>query len=145
MTIYELQFVFTRFITSASPPNSSSSSSNASSLSNNNGFQVTNILQLLPSSRITSIEISSQNALCLLGTAYGFLLWDYRQNKVVLTKCTMDRQAAELASEYNVPFGRSMRSLNKSIRASLRSIRQSIRRRSNRKLESALQTKKLKK
>ena len=107
-------------------------------IKNGSGFQVTEILQLLPSSRLTSIEINTQNALVLLGTAFGFLLWDYRQNKIVLTHCTMNKQAAALASDYNVPFGRSMRSLNKSIRASLRSMRQSIRRRSNRKLESAL-------
>jgi len=118
--------------------NGQNSQNGQGNIKNGSGFQVTEILQLLPSSRLTSIEINTQNALVLLGTAFGFLLWDYRQNKIVLTHCTMNKQAAAMASDYNVPFGRSMRSMNKSIRASLRSIRQSIRRRSNRKLESAL-------
>lgn len=90
-------------------------------------YKLMAVIQILPSTRISNLNIQNDWALISIGCAYGFVLYDYRQHTDVIVTKTMSSEVAELAADYQTPFGRSMRSLNKSLRSSLKSLRNSFR------------------
>lgn len=96
------------------------------------GHQPQAILQITPPAAVTAIALHSEWSLVAAGTAHGFGLFDYAQNKVVLSKSTLN--PADLTSTAGGDALISRRkSFKKSLRESFRRLRKG---RSTRKTKS---------
>lgn len=54
------------------------------------GFQATSILQLHPPAAVTCAVLQADWGLVAAGTAHGLALFDYKKQKPVLVKCTLN-------------------------------------------------------
>ncbi|XP_076808161.1 lethal(2) giant larvae protein homolog 1-like isoform X1 [Clavelina lepadiformis] len=87
------------------------------------GYQLSNVIQCQPPASITSLSIHSNWSLVGIGTGHGFALFDYLQNKSVLSRCTLE-SGDHSAMEGN--FSRA-KSFKMSLRQSMRRLRGSFR------------------
>lgn len=79
------------------------------------GFQPQGVIQLYPPSLCKSLALQTDWKLLAIGTAFGYAVFDYHQNKQVYTKCTLDAPGGRAAPR--------RRSLRRSIRESFRRLR----------------------
>nr|CAB3263448.1 lethal(2) giant larvae protein homolog 1 [Phallusia mammillata] len=86
------------------------------------GYQIGTVIQCQPPASITALSICSNWGLIGLGTGHGFALFDYLQNKSVLSRCTLEA-GDHVAMEGH--FSR-MKSIKMSLRQSMRRIRGSF-------------------
>lgn len=84
------------------------------------GFQPLVILQLSPPAAVTALALHSDWSLVATGTAHGFTLFDYVQNKVVISKCTLNPN--DLSATGDAAMSRR-KSFKKSLRESFRRLR----------------------
>ncbi|KAF5287521.1 hypothetical protein FQA39_LY04149 [Lamprigera yunnana] len=84
------------------------------------GFQATSILQLHPPAAITCCTLQADWGLIAAGTAHGLALFDYRKQKPVLVKCTLNPN--DLTGTGDTPISRR-KSFKKSLRESFRRLR----------------------
>jgi len=87
------------------------------------GYQVSSVLQCQPPASITALNMNANWSLVGLGTSHGFALFDYMQNTIVVSRCTLEA-GEQLSLEGH--FSR-VRSLKMSLRQSMRRIGNSIR------------------
>ncbi|CAF0863937.1 unnamed protein product [Adineta ricciae] len=91
------------------------------------GLVLTSLVQLYPPAAISALALCSDIQTYAVGTAHGFTIFNYKQNRILTAKCTLDPNA--LASNQPVPSstGESTlirgRSLKKSLRESFRRLR----------------------
>ncbi|XP_067128411.1 lethal(2) giant larvae protein homolog 1 isoform X2 [Centruroides vittatus] len=85
-----------------------------------NGYQPKVILQLSPPAAVTALALHSDWSLVAAGTAHGFTLYDYIQDKVVMSKCTLNPN--DLSATGDAAMSRR-KSFKKSLRESFRRLR----------------------
>ncbi|RWS15422.1 Lethal(2) giant larvae-like protein, partial [Dinothrombium tinctorium] len=86
------------------------------------GFQLLSLLQLSPPAGVTALALHSNMALLAAGTSYGFVLFDYMQNKVVISKCTLNNVDVNAIAGGDALITRR-KSFKKSLRESFRRLR----------------------
>ncbi|RWS06543.1 Lethal(2) giant larvae-like protein, partial [Dinothrombium tinctorium] len=86
------------------------------------GFQPRSLLQLSPPAAVTALALHSNIALMAAGTSHGFVLFDYVQNKVVISKCTLTNVDMNASSGGDALISRR-KSFRKSLRESFRKLR----------------------
>lgn len=84
------------------------------------GFQATSILQLHPPAAVTCAVLQADWGLVAAGTAHGLALFDYKKQKPVLVKCTLNPN--DLTGAGDTPISRR-KSFKKSLRESFRRLR----------------------
>jgi len=94
------------------------------------GFQPQHILQVEPPSAITSLAVSFAWGLVTAGTAFGFVIFDTKCHRVVLTKATVNQPEVAEEAPLLLP---SNKSLTNSLRESFNKIRRSHTHRCNEK------------
>ncbi|CAF0833570.1 unnamed protein product [Adineta steineri] len=92
------------------------------------GFLVTSFVQLYPPAAISALALCSDIRSYAVGTAHGFTIINYQQNRILSAKCTLDPNALEnLSTTIRSSIGHSTlirgRSLKKSLRESFRRFR----------------------
>ncbi|CAF0865530.1 unnamed protein product [Rotaria sordida] len=91
------------------------------------GFMATSFIQLYPPAAVSALALSSDIQCYAVGTAHGFTLINYRQNRILTAKCTLDPNTLGNTSKPPSSFGESTlirgRSLKKSLRESFRRFR----------------------
>lgn len=100
------------------------------------GYQPQTILQLLPPASVTAVTLHSEWGFAAAGTAHGFGLFDYIQQKVVLSKCTLNPIDIQSTSGGDALISRR-KSFKKSLRESFRRLRKGRSQRSPKKTESS--------
>ncbi|XP_031353819.1 lethal(2) giant larvae protein isoform X1 [Photinus pyralis] len=84
------------------------------------GFQAVSVLQLHPPAAITCCTLQADWGLIAAGTAHGLALFDYRKQKPVIVKCTLNPN--DLTGTGDTPISRR-KSFKKSLRESFRRLR----------------------
>ena len=83
------------------------------------GVEVLGVLQVKPPAAITCIALQTKWGLLAAGTAHGLVLYDFKNNRPVLHKCTLNANELSGAGE---PISRR-KSFKKSLRESFRRLR----------------------
>ncbi|XP_039255699.2 lethal(2) giant larvae protein homolog 1-like isoform X1 [Styela clava] len=91
-------------------------------LSMDPGYQVNNVVQAKPPASITAINVQAQWGLVGFGTSHGYVLFDYQQNKCVLSRCTLETGDNSAMEGH---FSRA-KSFKMSLRQSIRRLRGSF-------------------
>lgn len=86
------------------------------------GYQVNSVVQCKPPASITALNVQAQWGLVGFGTSHGYALFDYQQNKCVLSQCTLE------AGDHSAMDGHFTRakSFKMSLRQSIRRLRGSF-------------------
>jgi len=91
------------------------------------GFLATSFIQLYPPAAVSALALCSDIQSYAVGTAHGFAIINYQQNRILTAKCTLDPHALENVSPVPTSTGESTiirgRSLKKSLRESFRRFR----------------------
>jgi len=91
------------------------------------GFYATSSIQLYPPAAVSALALCSDIHCYAVGTAHGFSLVNYQQNRVLLSKCTLDSNSLHMSPTMTSSTGESTlirgRSLKKSLRESFRRFR----------------------
>ncbi|XP_018324100.2 uncharacterized protein LOC108736234 [Agrilus planipennis] len=84
------------------------------------GFQANSILQLHPPAAVTCCALQADWGVVSAGTAHGLALYDYRKQKPIIVKCTLNPN--DLTGAGDTPISRR-KSFKKSLRESFRRLR----------------------
>jgi lethal(2) giant larvae protein len=92
------------------------------------GFYATSFVQLYPPAAVSALALCSDIQSYAVGTAHGFTLINYQQNRILTAKCTLDPNAlGNISTTVPTSPGESTlirgRSLKKSLRESFRRFR----------------------
>jgi lethal(2) giant larvae protein len=91
------------------------------------GFLATSFIQLYPPAAVSALALCSDIQCYAVGTAHGFTIINYQQNRILTAKCTLDPNALENISPIPTTTGEPTlirgRSLKKSLRESFRRFR----------------------
>ncbi|CAF4598099.1 unnamed protein product, partial [Rotaria sp. Silwood1] len=91
------------------------------------GFIATSFIQLYPPAAVSALALCSDIQCYAVGTAHGFTLINYQQNRILTAKCTLDPNTLGHTSKIPSSIGESTlirgRSLKKSLRESFRRFR----------------------
>ncbi|CAF3686272.1 unnamed protein product [Adineta steineri] len=91
------------------------------------GLILTSLVQLYPPAAISAVALCSDIQTYAIGTAHGFTIFNYKQNRILTAKCTLDPNALGNTTAVPSSTGESTlirgRSLKKSLRESFRRLR----------------------
>ena len=91
------------------------------------GLVLTSLVQLYPPAAVSALALCSDIQTYAAGTAHGFTIFNYKQNRILAAKCTLDPNALGTAAPAPSSTGESTlirgRSLKKSLRESFRRLR----------------------
>ncbi|CAF2052766.1 unnamed protein product [Rotaria magnacalcarata] len=91
------------------------------------GLVLTSLVQLYPPAAVSALALCSDIQTYAVGTAHGFTIFNYKQNRILAAKCTLDPNALGSTSAVPSSTGESTlirgRSLKKSLRESFRRLR----------------------
>lgn len=91
------------------------------------GLLATSFIQLFPPAAVSALALCSDIQSYAVGTAHGFAIFNYQENRVLTARCTLDPNALGNTSTVSQSAGESTlirgRSLKKSLRESFRRFR----------------------
>ncbi|CAF1130771.1 unnamed protein product, partial [Didymodactylos carnosus] len=90
------------------------------------GFVASSIVQLYPPASVSALALCSDIQTYAVGTAHGFTIFNYKQNRMLTMKCTLDPASLSSSSVVQASGETSLnrgRSLKKSLRESFRRLR----------------------
>lgn len=91
------------------------------------GLYATSFIQLYPPAAVSALALCSDIQSYAVGTAHGFAIINYQENRVLTARCTLDPNALGNTSTVSQSTGESTlirgRSLKKSLRESFRRFR----------------------
>ncbi|CAF0790685.1 unnamed protein product [Rotaria sordida] len=91
------------------------------------GLVLTSLVQLYPPAAVSALALCSDIETYAAGTAHGFTIFNYKQNRILAAKCTLDPNALGNTPTVPLSTGESTlirgRSLKKSLRESFRRLR----------------------